>query len=65
MTDELVGIGEIAKYLKVSKVTVWRYVRFGGMPVIKMYTGSVRAVPDEIDRWKIETDAEMKSNERS
>lgn len=52
MNDELVGWLEIAKYLRVSVVTAWRYHKDGGMPIIQIYTGKVRGSKTEIEAWK-------------
>lgn len=67
MTDYLVGWDEIASYLKVSVVTAWRYEKVGGMPVIRVYTGKVRASKAEIREWMVKTDLHLravKDNER-
>lgn len=61
MTDLLNGWGEIASFLRVSEVTAWRYERDGGMPVIRLFNGQVRASKDEIKAWIIKTDADIKA----
>lgn len=61
MSDMLIGWDEIAGYLRVSVVTAWRYMRNGGMPVIRLYNGKVRASKAEIRAWIINTDHEMRA----
>lgn len=51
--DMLVGWDEIAGFLRVSVVTAWRYERDGGLPIIRLYNGKVRASRAEISAWII------------
>lgn len=61
MTDELIGWGEIAGYLRVSEVTAWRYEKIGGMPVVRLFNGQVRASKAEIKAWVVKTDIDIRA----
>jgi len=50
----LLGAGEVARRLNVTKQTIYRLTREGDLPAIKLGTGSgstLRYDPDEIARW--------------
>ena len=49
--DVLVGWDEIAGYLRVSVVTAIKYRKEGGLPVVQLFTGKVRASKAEIKAW--------------
>jgi predicted site-specific integrase-resolvase len=61
MTDELNGWGEVAGFLRVSEVTAWRYERDGGMPVVRLFNGQIRASKIEIRSWIIKNDRDRKA----
>jgi predicted site-specific integrase-resolvase len=68
MNDELNGWGEVAGFLRVSVVTAWRYERDGGMPIVRLFNGQIRASKTEIKAWIVETDRairELKEGERT
>ena len=60
MTDELIGWDEIAGYLRVSVVTAIKYRKEGGLPVIQLFTGKVRASKAELRAWINVQGQEMK-----
>lgn len=35
MDDKLLTLNEVAEYLRVSKLTVWRYIKAGKLPAYK------------------------------
>ena len=49
--DMLVGWDEIAGFLRVSVVTAIKYRKEGGLPVIQLFTGKVRASRAELLAW--------------
>lgn len=49
--DMLVGWDEIAAHLRVTVMTAIKYRKEGGMPVMQLFTGKVRASKKEIDTW--------------
>jgi excisionase family DNA binding protein len=50
----LLGVGEVAIQLGVSKATVWRLIREGSLPAIRLGDKagqSVRIDAETLDRW--------------
>jgi excisionase family DNA binding protein len=51
VTDRLVTARELAEQLGVSTGALLRWTRAGQVPAVKLPSGAVRYVPDEIDAW--------------
>ena len=49
-SNKLLGLGEVADLLRLSKQTVRRWIRTGKLPAVKLGYNTFRIERDQIDR---------------
>jgi excisionase family DNA binding protein len=42
---------EVAEILRISRSTIYRWIRAGTIPLIRLPSGDVRIDEDELDAW--------------
>jgi hypothetical protein len=53
LTTTLRGLDEIAKYMKVSRRTIVRWIETAGFPAIRFCSAAYWTTPSAIDLWLI------------
>lgn len=64
MNDKIMTVSDIAEYLNIHKVTVWRLLRDKGLPGFKV-GGSWRFRKERIDEWIKEKESIVKAYRNS
>jgi len=54
MINEIMTLPEVAEYLRINPATLYRHVKKGEIPGMKVFGTSWRFYRSEIDNWMIE-----------